>query len=899
METGNFAPTDERVARIAYSPVPIPLEAQSRRVLPKRWARLALGSAIGLATVCGLIFHARFNSHEAPRSRATLRAGSALAGPTIDTMEMVEAGSIVWIGCFQPTATLTLEGPGKYGFNSRACARECVGYEYMVMQDSSKCGCSHEEAVAERDQVFDGNCGDLCAGEAALRPTRYCGTVSNVAVYRLQPSPDAAPAPSPTDPSNSDDNQDASETEANLVGTWLFGPDKSRCHIERQQDGELKFIFPQPAGKTASGTLDKEDDDWWTADLRLQSGERVGMIRVKLADSRYNLDSNFKYVGEEEWRDDVTATKSGEDEISVADTEVTTWKVVTQRGLNIRSARDVGSLKLGTKWEGEIIKGRRNGRWLDLVDEPGHMLIEDNGEALLRRVKVEATTTSPPTPMVMGKSEWVVVTEKGLFVRDEQSQTATVLGSKVSGTTVVGEPQGNWLKLSGQPGYMMISSNGKTLLKPVSDTSAPTTAASCTDCNVKPPKLDCLSWTREGCEAITDRDTCLESLDGRKELSINGRKVHGQPCAWCGDGTCFSTKTSCMAFDPMVPEAGWSDDDYEVASCEDRHAEAVRPSVWCFALIMASGYEPGLLKAQIAQGVGIFDCDGYAVFSNVSMNLGSVKGDGPEVSTQLVPGSLSVPYGGKWYTALNTGIFLKVWKAVYNHGGYAQHDWVVKADADCVFFPSRLHDVLMREPMNSIPLLQRDAGAKCGNCQLEGQSDVKCSSHIQMLQDQGASCGKALQEANRAPPLDCNCECGGTSCYDRTDSSGALFLINCRFGLHGPIEVLSKDALELFERRVDECKELLSHPWGEDKYLDHCLNQLGVRRVLAYELLDETACGQLPVECPSANVGFHPFKEVQAYFDCWGQAHVSTKWPGDVLKTPAEETTGKLVIYTD
>ena len=41
-------------------------------------------------------------------------------------------------------------------------------------------------------------------------------------------------------------------------------------------------------------------------------------------------------------------------------------------------------------------------------------------------------------------------------------------------------------------------------------------------------------------------------------------------------------------------------------------------------------------------------------------------------------------------TLVNTGSFVKVWDRIREDGLYALHDWTVKVDADCVFFPARL-----------------------------------------------------------------------------------------------------------------------------------------------------------------------------------------------------------------
>merc|ERR1712232_665726 len=40
-------------------------------------------------------------------------------------------------------------------------------------------------------------------------------------------------------------------------------------------------------------------------------------------------------------------------------------------------------------------------------------------------------------------------------------------------------------------------------------------------------------------------------------------------------------------------------------------------SLYCFALMLPFGHEPELIRAQLTHRVGIFDCDEFAVFSNV------------------------------------------------------------------------------------------------------------------------------------------------------------------------------------------------------------------------------------------------------------------------------------------
>lgn len=926
-----------RSARVSYSELPQPLlsiNAQGSDC----GDGVFVGSAQGrrrrrLAAFCGASFAGllAFKAYRGGKGGGPLflRAPAASRSPLfIEEREAGEETPVEWVGCFTADDSGVLaDGPAKYGYNSLSCATECSAFTYMVLQDGGRCVCGNSFAADPKtQQVYDGSCGSICIGDGSLTPTRYCGTSSNNAVYRLGDGDTAADVDVPP----------AEPDKVALVGSWLFGHERSECYIMQVQDG-LQFSVPLPQGEAALGMLKDDEDGWMEAELTSGTGEQVGTIRVKLSDKQGQLISNFKYPGEQAWGKTSTARKSDipadltatedteEDDFAGLNEPVTKWQVVTKNGLNVRAMRDMTSAKLGTKWSGATVSGRRHGVWLDLDGEPGFMLIEDQGEPLLWPVadsvtstaeSTSTTVTATPTTTVTRTPtsttttvtpsnlprDWIIITDNGLFVREDMDHTSAVLGTKVPGSRVRGilAGDGSWLKLTDEPGFMMTGNAGKIFLQEAAPSE---NGELCTqDCDTKPEMLDCLTWNPGGCEAIEDEETCLQSLDGRPQIRIRGRKVHGRPCAWCGGVPCTGTHKLCEPFDPLSPDAGGANDNsFKVARCGEEEAPLV-PTVFCYVLIMASGYEAGLVRAQVSQGVGIFSCDAFTVYSNESIQLGPLRQTGPEVATDIVPGSLSVPYGGKWFTALNTGIFLRVWQIVAANALFQANDWTVKADADCVFFPDRLKDVLMTKPMRSIPMLQHGEGAageRCGNCALPGREGTTCKKRVHSLQDDGASCESALRMAARPAPDDCDCQCGGTSCYNRTDNVGAMFLVNCRFGLHGPIEVLSREALLVFESRVMECEEFHQQPWGEDKYLDRCFQKLNIRRALTYELLDETACGEQTVRCEDASVAFHPLKDIQQHFDCWGIANANKNWPGTLLDAPAEETTGKLVIPID
>jgi len=232
-------------------------------------------------------------------------------------------------------------------------------------------------------------------------------------------------------------------------------------------------------------------------------------------------------------------------------------------------------------------------------------------------------------------------------------------------------------------------------------------------------------------------------------------------------------------------------------------------SLFCFALMVPFGYEPGLMQMQYDKGVSLFACDEYEIFSNRSAS--------PDLSfaVSLLNMSLDCKRGGEFHTQLNLHIFAALWAAVVRAGRYKIHDWTVKVDADSVFFPRRLRRVL------------------AGLGDAAGQPD-------------------------------------------------GLYLNNCRFGLHGPLEVFSRAAVHKLGANWHRCRQhfhkLCQGPcwWGEDLFVDQCLSQfLDVKRQYDKRLLSEERCDppQGWASCEDADkVAFHPFKATDLYRRCLHRA---------------------------
>lgn len=106
------------------------------------------------------------------------------------------------------------------------------------------------------------------------------------------------------------------------------------------------------------------------------------------------------------------------------------------------------------------------------------------------------------------------------------------------------------------------------------------------------------------------------------------------------------------------------------------------------------------------------------------------------------------------------------------------------------------------------------------------------------------------------------------------------YLINCKFGLHGPLEVFSKLAVNSFAVGSALCVSHLEKlcqgpcPWGEDMFIDQCMSRvLRVPRLNDGTLLAEDHCDSPGwQECKSGMAAFHPFKTTAAFEECLDNA---------------------------
>lgn len=94
-----------------------------------------------------------------------------------------------------------------------------------------------------------------------------------------------------------------------------------------------------------------------------------------------------------------------------------------------------------------------------------------------------------------------------------------------------------------------------------------------------------------------------------------------------------------------------------------------------------------ILKTQLANGVGLFTCNDWEVFSDVPAALSD------KINTRVLPANSEY---GKYFRKdkpdhyTNTPMFLEAWKLLKADGRWAAMSWVVKVDAPTVFFPDLL-----------------------------------------------------------------------------------------------------------------------------------------------------------------------------------------------------------------
>jgi len=238
-------------------------------------------------------------------------------------------------------------------------------------------------------------------------------------------------------------------------------------------------------------------------------------------------------------------------------------------------------------------------------------------------------------------------------------------------------------------------------------------------------------------------------------------------------------------------------------------ADLGSPSLFCFAACIND--DEVLLRSQMHKRAGIFACNEYRIFSNRDGTRIPNAQFMPQVAgTKGVPGALTA-------TWVNAPGFVIIWETLANDGTFLRHEWVVKADPDCVFVPSKLRQHL-REPQFASP-------------------------------------------ANV-----------GTGVYLKNCAAGPRGL-----QLFGSIEVVSKNAVLAMKNAGGICRTKIDFTlMGEDMWLQKCLDLSLVTPIGDYgRLVADGYCpGAPPLEpCIKGFLAYHPMKLPEQWLKCWHEAN--------------------------
>jgi len=456
--------------------------------------------------------------------------------------------------------------------------------------------------------------------------------------------------------------------------------------------------------------------------------------------------------------EEVKLHRSQEEAMEKQEDSNSEWEVVWDSQVNVRAGKKLGSEVLRTKSPGAIVIGHSEKGWLKLFDEPGYMKVDLGHYALLKKRVVSYKEISSGT-CVLGKKFPIL------------DRHACKFAGLALGRNATSRPQG-----------CLVEHGRKGLVSEASELcSSQAYPPAVPPHHVRPSSTTTTAATK---------------------------KVSGHLATATAKASKPNTTTTLTLTPTTSPPTSTTS-----SSSSTTHAQWRWPSLFCFEVMRATGYEPGLVTAQLARGVSVFDCDEFSLFS-----------DGGEVTLHAAGRAsvrtIAIPKltgdMGKYGTAgqttnswLNTLTFMQVWEAVGKDGRFRQHDWTIKVDPDAVFFPDRLRKHLDKH----------------------------------------------------TPP-------GGADIY----------LHNCArypdIQMLGSLEVMSRQAVEAYLKNKERCRSELSWKgWGEDFFMQHCLDLINVDHIDDMEALGDVNCFFAPCT-DRGRVAYHPFKTEEGYFNCWNQSSV-------------------------
>jgi len=431
-------------------------------------------------------------------------------------------------------------------------------------------------------------------------------------------------------------------------------------------------------------------------------------------------------------------------------------------------------------------------------------------------------------------SLWQVINEGFNNVRSGKHLFARVIGMKVKCLVIPGRREGNWIKLLHEPGYMLISESGQSLLREMKVRHKKISQGTCADVGQYP---------------ITDPTACEAAALalGLQGTQVNFSTAPARPegcylvggTLWMSANPANKGKGAVGEFEPLCSTEAQPSATDLCQSAQQRTtttarppnlaetaADGAAPTLFCFSVVRTAGNEPRLLTAQFENTASIFRCDEYAVLTvGGKLNLGQgwqtteIPAPSRELDKATAAGSQKL-----------TPTFLQAWSVMLRDERLWQQDWIVKVEPDAVFFPGRFRQYLRQSSPSS--------------------------------------------------------------------TNGSKFVLTCDRGsgplaLLRSVEAFSVKAVKAYSSGEEQCRrELPWEGWTEDTFLQNCLQMLGVGAIHAGSIVGDTDCSPEPHRCSDlSKVAFHDFQQASEYMECWEEAteaEMSAKVHLDVVTASAQ-----------
>jgi hypothetical protein len=416
------------------------------------------------------------------------------------------------------------------------------------------------------------------------------------------------------------------------------------------------------------------------------------------------------------------------------------------------------------------------------------------------------------------------------MVRSANSTGSKVIGMKARCIMVIGEQDGDWVRLAHEPGFMLMSKkDGTSMLAKSPVGYSRLREGTCAD---------------QGLHVIVDSASCTAAAlamgfpDAKAQLIEDADKPEG--CYMLGDSLWLSINNAnkgvgaqsgreplcstqpepilepCRSFrtvQEVEPRNSTVETSNRDVALQRRHA------LFCFSVIEPQSYEIELLTVQMENSASIFRCDESTVLSvGRELAVGSmwrtVAIPRPTDSAlQAVSPSNALLATRSYVQKLEAMLmYMEAWNLLMKKGTLWEYDWTVKVASDAVFLPDRLLKRLERVTVGPV----------------SGQ-------RLHFVQD----CRSTERD-------------------------------------QGSIDVFSNAAVRVFEEGEARCKrELTWNSWSHSYFMTQCLQLLGIAGPLPQASDNIFGSGPChPSSCTDpSRVSFYGFKDADGYVKCMEKAN--------------------------